>query len=54
MSSPPKTSTSVKFGRSRKDIGAGCGTRTEAVLMPWIAEEAWNRGDFLETQYSLF
>lgn len=31
-----------------------CGTRTEAVSMPWIAEEAWNKGEFLETQYCLF
>lgn len=27
-----------------------CGKRTEEVAMPWIAEEAWNAGQFREEQ----
>ena len=31
-----------------------CGTRTDLFPMPWLAERAWNNGEFLETQYSMF
>lgn len=31
-----------------------CGARTDLFSMPWLAERAWNNGEFLETQYSLF
>ena len=31
-----------------------CGKRTGQFGMKWEAEEAWNRGEFLEEQMSLF
>ena len=33
-----------------------CGKRTKAQVMPWVAEEAWNNGEYVEElrQYSLF
>ena len=31
-----------------------CGKRTEEKSMPWIAEKAWNNGEFMEQQLSLF
>lgn len=31
-----------------------CGARTEPRSIPWLAEEAWNRGDLSKTQMSLF
>lgn len=33
-----------------------CGKRTEPKVMPWIAEEAWNNGEYTGEllQYSLF
>lgn len=33
-----------------------CGRRTEPKPMPWVAEEAWNNGEFIDEmlQYSLF
>lgn len=31
-----------------------CGTRTEEKPMPWIAEKAWNNGELIPWQFSLF
>ncbi len=31
-----------------------CGSRTGKKTMPWIAEEAWNKGEVSEPQLSLF
>lgn len=31
-----------------------CGTRTEPFSMPWLAEEAWNRGELRPGQFSMF
>ena len=31
-----------------------CGTRTEEKPMPWIAEKAWNNGELIPGQFSLF
>lgn len=33
-----------------------CGKRTDLYTMPWLAEEAWNNGEFIEEyrQMSLF
>lgn len=31
-----------------------CGKRTKPVEMPWIAEEAWNNGEFISEQIRLF
>lgn len=31
-----------------------CGKRTEEMSMPWMAEEAWNAGQFREEQISWF
>ena len=31
-----------------------CGTTTAAFKMPWLAEEAWNRGEFKLKQLKLF
>ncbi len=30
-----------------------CGTRTGKYSMPWLAEKAWNDGNFLETQLTM-
>lgn len=31
-----------------------CGTRTAELPMPWIAEQAWNNGEVMPGQFSLF
>ncbi len=31
-----------------------CGKKTEPQSMPWLAREAWNRGEFMQTQMSLW
>lgn len=31
-----------------------CGKRTEEKPMPWVSEEAWNKGEFVEEQIRMF
>ena len=31
-----------------------CGKKTEAYSMPWLAEEAWNKGHFATAQRRFF
>ena len=31
-----------------------CGKRTRGYKMPWLARDAWNRGDFLPGQIRMF
>lgn len=31
-----------------------CGTTTEPCIMPWVAEEKWNAGEFVEGELRLF
>lgn len=31
-----------------------CGTRTEEKSMPWIAADAWNKGNLIPGQFTLF
>lgn len=31
-----------------------CGTRTKGYVMPWLAEEAWNKGKTIGGQLNLF
>lgn len=31
-----------------------CGKKSTRQVMPWLAEEAWNRGDFQQDQISWF
>lgn len=31
-----------------------CGTTTEPCIMPWLAEEVWNDGEFVDGEVRLF
>ena len=50
----PKFKTSLGFDSKCWYECEVCGTRTAAVSMPWIAEEAWNKGELIPGQFSLF
>ena len=50
----PKFKTSLGFDSKCWYECEVCGTRTEEKSMPWLAEEAWNKGELVPGQFSLF